>query len=42
VVEPHLNRPTFITDFSQGSLALSKASPADPAIAERFELFIAA
>jgi len=32
VVEPHLNRPTFITDFPKAVSPLSKASPADPAI----------
>ncbi len=39
--EPHLIQPTFITDFPKIISPLSKASPGDPAIAERFELFIA-
>ncbi len=36
-----LAQPTFITDFPKLVSPLSKASPSDPAIAERFELFIA-
>jgi len=40
-VEPHLVQPTLITDFPKRSSPLSKASPADPSVAERFELFIA-
>ncbi|MDQ3472889.1 MAG: lysine--tRNA ligase [Acidobacteriota bacterium] len=39
--EPHLIQPTFITDFPKTISPLSKASPSDAAIAERFELFIA-
>ena len=39
--EPQLVQPTFITDFPKLISPLSKASPADPSIAERFELFIA-
>jgi lysyl-tRNA synthetase class 2 len=39
-VEPILFQPTFITDFPKPISPLSKASPANPAIAERFELFI--
>ncbi|CAN5787292.1 lysine--tRNA ligase [soil metagenome] len=39
--EPHLIQPTFITDFPKIISPLSKASPGDSAIAERFELFIA-
>lgn len=38
--EPQLIQPTFITDFPKTISPLSKASPADPATAERFELFI--
>ena len=38
--EPHLIQPTFITDFPKPISPLSKASPSNPAIAERFELFI--
>jgi len=40
-VEQRLLQPTFITDFPKPISPLSKASPADPTIAERFELFIA-
>jgi lysyl-tRNA synthetase, class II len=36
-----LIQPTFITDFPKPVSPLSKASPTNPAIAERFELFIA-
>ncbi len=39
--EPQLIQPTFITDFPKTISPLSKASPADPASAERFELFVA-
>jgi lysyl-tRNA synthetase, class II len=39
-VEKNLIQPTFITDFPKPISPLSKASPADPSIAERFELFI--
>lgn len=39
-VEEHLIKPTFITDFPKPISPLSKASPTDPTIAERFELFI--
>jgi lysyl-tRNA synthetase class 2 len=41
VAERHLIQPTFITDFPKPISPLSKASPADPSVAERFELFIA-
>ncbi len=40
-VEHQLIQPTLITDFPKPISPLSKASPADPMIAERFELFIA-
>jgi len=40
VVEPRLIQPTFIIDFPKSISPLSKASPDDPRIAERFELFI--
>ena len=40
-VEERLVQPTFITDFPKRISPLSKASPRDPSIAERFELFIA-
>jgi lysyl-tRNA synthetase, class II len=39
-VEAKLIQPTFITDFPKIISPLSKASPSNPAIAERFELFI--
>jgi lysyl-tRNA synthetase class 2 len=39
-VEPKLIQPTFIIDFPKSISPLSKASPEDPQIAERFELFI--
>ena len=39
-VEPNLIQPTFIVDFPKSISPLSKASPEDPRIAERFELFI--
>ena len=40
-VEPGLMQPTFITNFPKPISPLSKASPADPSVAERFELYIA-
>ena len=40
-VEHNLVQPTLITDFPKPISPLSKASPSDPAIAERFEFFIA-
>ena len=39
-VEHTLVQPTFITDFPKSVSPLSKASPDDPSVAERFELFI--
>ena len=39
-VEPTLIQPTFIVDFPKSISPLSKASPENPDIAERFELFI--
>jgi lysyl-tRNA synthetase, class II len=39
-VEPTLIQPTFITDYPKPISPLSKASPADASVAERFELFI--
>jgi lysyl-tRNA synthetase, class II len=38
--EHKLLQPTFITDFPKSISPLSKASPDDPAVAERFELYI--
>jgi len=40
VAEPHLIQPTFITDFPKAISPLSKASPSDPSVAERFEYFV--
>jgi len=40
--EPHLIQPTFITEFPKPVSPLSKASPADPSVAERFEYFVGA
>jgi lysyl-tRNA synthetase class 2 len=40
-VESGLVQPTFITDFPKPISPLSKASPSNPAVAERFELYIA-
>jgi lysyl-tRNA synthetase class 2 len=42
VAEPHLIQPTFITDFPKAISPLSKASPSDPSVAERFEYFVGA
>ena len=42
LVEPDLIQPTFITDFPKPVSPLSKASPADPSVAERFEYFVGA
>ena len=41
-VEPGLIQPTFITNFPKPISPLSKASPANPHVAERFELYVAA
>ncbi|HEX8719509.1 MAG TPA: lysine--tRNA ligase [Pyrinomonadaceae bacterium] len=40
-VESDLIQPTFIKDFPKSVSPLSKASPDDPAVAERFELYVA-
>ena len=40
-VEANLVQPTFITDFPKPISPLSKASPRNPEVAERFELYIA-
>lgn len=40
-VEHQLIQPTFITEFPKPISPLSKASPSDPSVAERFELYIA-
>jgi lysyl-tRNA synthetase class 2 len=39
-VEENLIQPTFIIDYPKSISPLSKASPSNPNIAERFELFI--
>lgn len=39
-VEHKLIQPTFITSFPKSISPLSKASPNDPAVAERFELYL--
>ena len=39
-VEFKLIEPTFISDFPKVISPLSKASPSDPAVAERFEFFV--
>jgi lysyl-tRNA synthetase class 2 len=41
IAEPALKQPTFIYDFPKPISPLSKASPNDATVAERFELFIA-
>jgi lysyl-tRNA synthetase class 2 len=41
VVESELKQPTFITDFPKIVSPLSKASPENSAVAERFELYVA-
>lgn len=40
LVESNLIQPTFIVDYPKSISPLSKASPSNPNIAERFELFI--
>jgi len=40
-VEHKLSQPTFIYNYPKAISPLSKASPSDPKVAERFELFIA-
>jgi lysyl-tRNA synthetase, class II len=40
VAEASLIQPTFITDFPKAISPLSKASPTDPSVAERFEYFV--
>jgi lysyl-tRNA synthetase class 2 len=41
MAEPFIKQPTFITDFPKSVSPLSKASPLDPSVAERFELYVA-
>ena len=40
-IEHGLIQPTFVTNFPKPISPLSKASPSNPAVAERFELYIA-
>jgi lysyl-tRNA synthetase class 2 len=40
-VESHLTQPTFVTHFPIELSPLAKASPEDPRVAERFELYMA-
>ncbi len=40
LAEPRLIQPTFIIDFPKPISPLSKASPSDPTVAERFEYFV--
>jgi lysyl-tRNA synthetase class 2 len=41
-IEPHLGRdhPTFLTHYPAAQAALARRDPADPRVAERFELFV--
>jgi elongation factor P--(R)-beta-lysine ligase len=41
-VEPQLGngRPTFLTEYPRVEAALARTKPGDPAVAERFELFV--
>jgi lysyl-tRNA synthetase class 2 len=41
-VEPHLgrDRPTFLTHWPAAQAALARRDPADPRVAERFELYV--
>ncbi len=41
-IEPHIGRahPTFLTHFPAAQAALARRDPADPRLAERFELFL--
>ncbi len=41
LAEPNILTPTFVVDFPKLTSPLSKASPLNPNVAERFELFIA-
>jgi lysyl-tRNA synthetase, class II len=40
-IRSQISFPTFIMDFPKSVSPLSKASPADPSVAERFELYVA-
>lgn len=39
-IEPRIIQPTFIIDYPKSISPLSKADPTNPAVAERFELFV--
>ena len=41
-IEPHLGRarPTFLTHWPAAQAALARRDPADPRVAQRFELFV--
>jgi lysyl-tRNA synthetase class 2 len=41
-IEPHIgqSRPTFLTHWPAAQAALARRDPADPRVAERFELFV--
>lgn len=41
LAEPHLAKPTFVIDHPRETTPLCKAHRSDPALVERFELFIA-
>jgi lysyl-tRNA synthetase class 2 len=41
LVEPTLTDPTFVVDFPKAVSPLAKSRPDNPALVERFELFIA-
>ena len=42
IAEKHLIQPTFVYDFPKPISPLSKASPSNPLVAERFEFFVGA